>query len=44
MLADDVVAKAGQVAGKVVEIIVQIMARQGPDVLLWGFAHVFNRA
>ena len=35
MLTDDVVAQAGQVAGKVVEIIVGIMARQGPDLLLW---------
>lgn len=34
MLTDDVVAQAGQVAGKVVEIIVGIMARQGPDLLL----------
>lgn len=35
MLTDDVVAQAGQVLGKAVEIIVGIMARQGPDVLLW---------
>lgn len=42
MLADDVVAKAGQVAGKVVEIIVQIMARQGPDALLWALKKAAN--
>ena len=35
MLADDVAAKAEQVAWKAAEIIVEIIARQGTDVLLW---------
>ena len=36
MLADDVAAKAEQAALKAVEIVIEIMARKGTDVLLWG--------
>ena len=36
MLADDVASALGKTALKAVEIIVEIMARQGTDVLLWG--------
>ena len=35
MLADDVAAKAEQALLKAVEIVIEIMARQGTDLLLW---------
>ena len=42
MLADDVAAKAEQAALKAVEIVVEIMARQGMDVLLWALKKAVN--
>ena len=42
MLADDVAAKAEQAALKAVEIVIEIMARQGMDVLLWALKKAVN--
>ena len=42
MLADDVAAKAEQALLKAVEIVIEIMARQGMDVLLWALKKAVN--